>query len=435
MELVKSAVDALEGTVSEKLAAVESAMKAQTTELGSKISLVDASVKSGFADAVAAQELIKEAVASLAGTVAEKLAAVESAVKSQMTELSGKLVLIQGAIGAGFADNVAAIGLVKSAVESLEGTVEEKLKAIEKSITDPATGLTSKLTAVEVAIRAGLVGDGSTLELVKKAIDALNATASATNDKLDEIKGATGSPTSGLDIKLDMINAAIKDGLLSIRQGQELIRQAMDATTSKFSSDEIVSLESKCMYVSTKFWDDKAKNDDAIKRDLKALLPLTMPYTYEMNYVAVYLGDDQESSTCGDFCTTTPTRYVPSTVVETLPTLVVDLESAINKRAYNVNGYITYRVQKVPYNNKCKFICQKGGRAVGVSLKLGSEFYVRYTGLRAITPPFTLSLLNQDDTSVTIETNRFSPLAAGSDPATPGFIDLGKTMVITFIDL
>ena len=52
--------------------------------------------------------------------------------KDQTTDLSAKLVLIEAAVKAGFADNAKAIDLVKDAIGTLQGSLEEKLAAVEK---------------------------------------------------------------------------------------------------------------------------------------------------------------------------------------------------------------------------------------------------------------------------------------------------------------
>ena len=88
--------------------------------------------------------------------------------KDQTTDLSAKLVLIEGTVKAGFADNAKAIGLVKDAIGSLQGSLEEKLAAVEKAVKDQTTDLSAKLALIEGAVNSGLVGEDSTLGLVRK---------------------------------------------------------------------------------------------------------------------------------------------------------------------------------------------------------------------------------------------------------------------------
>ena len=55
--------------------------------LTEKVSLVEAALSGGFADNKAAKQMLRQAVSSLTGTVSEKLAAIEAAVKSQTAKI------------------------------------------------------------------------------------------------------------------------------------------------------------------------------------------------------------------------------------------------------------------------------------------------------------------------------------------------------------
>ena len=72
---------------SEIIAAINSANKS----LSDKLALIEASLQQGLADNQAAMEQVRLAVASLSGTMEEKLAVVEAAVKAQTTSLETKL--------------------------------------------------------------------------------------------------------------------------------------------------------------------------------------------------------------------------------------------------------------------------------------------------------------------------------------------------------
>ena len=256
-------------------------MRDQTTDLSAKLVLIEGTVKAGFADNAKAIGLVKDAIGSLQGSLEEKLAAVEKAVKDQTMDLSAKLVLIEGAVKTGLADNAEAIKLVKQAVESLEGTVEEKLKAINETIESQTNTLSGKLAAIQGSLDAGLVGEDSTLGLVKKAIDALNATAGTANDKLDAIKDAIDSPTSGLNVKLEAIEEALAQGLIDVTKKQDLILAAINsASTYHFTDDELLEKGQDYLLVDAAFWEANHENYEVV-RALKELIKLSVPHKYK----------------------------------------------------------------------------------------------------------------------------------------------------------
>ena len=101
------------------MAAVVSAISSQTVDLSTKLGLIEAAVKDGFADGQAQQELLLQAVEALEGTVEEKLAAIEEAVKAQTNSLETKIGLVEAAVKEGLADSAAAQDLIRTALESL----------------------------------------------------------------------------------------------------------------------------------------------------------------------------------------------------------------------------------------------------------------------------------------------------------------------------
>ena len=157
-------VESLTGSMEEKLAAIESAIKSQTTELGSKMSLIEAAVSAGFADNAKAIGLVKAAVNSLEGTIEEKLTAIRKAIRNQTVTLSGKLELIDATLKAGFADNAKAIGLVEDAIGSLEGTVETKLDAVKRAVNRQTKELGQKMNLIRAAVRNGLVKNAEAID-------------------------------------------------------------------------------------------------------------------------------------------------------------------------------------------------------------------------------------------------------------------------------
>ncbi len=284
LELVKDAIDALEGTVEEKLKAVESAIKDQKVELGAKLSLIQGALEAGFVKNAEALELVKDAIDALEGTVEEKLKAVESAIKDQKVELGAKLSLIQGALEAGFVKNAEALELVKDAIDALEGTVEEKLKAVENAVRNQSTSLADKLTLIDQTLNTKLTDIKSQQVLIKDAVNSLKGDYAAA---LADLKAAVSSMTSTLETKLGAIKTSVDEGVLDITEGQKLIQEAIENSTTEgtsvtggFNKDEILDLNLKkgCIILTTEFWNKYYNKTDSDEyKKISALLDATLP--------------------------------------------------------------------------------------------------------------------------------------------------------------
>lgn len=238
-ELLLQAVDALEGSVEEKLAAIEEAVKAQTTCLETKIGLVEAAVKEGLADSATAQDLIRTALESLDGTLEDKMAAVVSAISSQTADLSTKLGLIEAAVKEGFTEAKAQQEMIQTALDSLGGTLEEKLAAIEKAVTSQTVSLETKLDLVEAALTENVTDDKEAQELIKKAIESLNGSLAA---KMATIERAISGQTTDLETKLAAIETALKNGIGDVAEAQGLIQQALTSLTGT-ETDKLDEIE------------------------------------------------------------------------------------------------------------------------------------------------------------------------------------------------
>ena len=340
-------------------------------DLSAKLVLIEGTVKAGFADNAKAIDLVKDAIGTLQGSLEEKLTAVEKAVKDQTMDLSAKLVLIEGAVKTGLADNAEAIKLVKQAVESLEGTVEEKLKAINETIESQTNTLSGKLAAIQGSLDAGLVGEDSTLGLVKKAIDALNATAGTANDKLDAIKNAIDSPTSGLNVKLEAIEEALSQGLIDVTKKQDLILAALNSESShNFTEDELIEVGNDHLYVDAYFWKNHAQDDYEINKVLKKMLPLCFPGSFEFVYrkdgVDYPLSGNKEGSSFGRLYNK---NSHPS--IDPLDELIlaVSLREDGKPNVLPLNGHDCYCLQKVYKDAWYDFGVAKGGMAKDKELK------------------------------------------------------------------
>ena len=180
-----------------------------TQPLAEKLALIEAAQRNGLADNQKAIEMIRQAVASMGGTLEEKLDAILAAVKSQTTDLETKLALVEAAVTSGFADSYAAQGLLLEAIDSLGGTLEEKLTAIENAIGDTSTALSSKLALIETALVNGFADEKKALSMVQTALDALKGQLANMDDGLsnaiDDVSAAFGSLSS--EVNKDLANS------------------------------------------------------------------------------------------------------------------------------------------------------------------------------------------------------------------------------------
>ena len=344
-------------------------------DLSAKLVLIEGTVKAGFADNAKAIDLVKDAIGTLQGSLEEKLAAVEKAVKDQTTDLSAKLVLIEGTVKAGFADNSKAIDLVKDAIGSLQGSLEEKLAAVEKAVKDQTTDLSAKLALIEGAVNSGLVGEDSTLGLVRKAIEALNATAGTANDKLDAISEAVNSQLSSLTTKMDAIREALEQGLIDVTQKQDLILKAINsASTYHFTKDELLEVGDDYLYVDDAFWVANHENYEVV-RALKDLIPLSLPHRYKFWW-------RQDSGKYPLSGSETTSFYGPLYTEGGILNSIIDWDGVIlavyigqnyvnpDPVHTNINGHSCYYIKKVHKNCSYRFWVKIGERAAGKNLKV-----------------------------------------------------------------
>ena len=225
-DLLRQAVEAMDGTAAEKLAAVETAVKSGTTSLEMKLGLIEAAVTDGFANRKDQLALIKSAIVSLLGTLEEKLTSVETAINSQTTSLETKLGVIETALTEGLAGEKQAQSLMLQAVETLEGTAEGKLKALETAVKNGTASLETKLGLIDAALEKGLADNEESLLLIQTALDALDGTLES---KLASLESALSSETTSLGSKISLIAAAVNKGFVDASQQQALILQALDA--------------------------------------------------------------------------------------------------------------------------------------------------------------------------------------------------------------
>lgn len=224
IELVRKAVESLDGTMAQKLAAIETAVQAQATSLETKLAVIEAAVQNGFADAATQQDLLRQAIGAMEGTAEEKFAKIKEALDDRLTSLETKLGLVEAAVTAGFADSRDAQALIRQAIESLDGTVDEKISAIEAALQSRTADLSAKLALIETALKEGFAQGKTQQELVQQAIESLEGTM---DEKLAALEEAMKSRTSGLEMKLEAIEAATESGLADVTAKLGLIQQAV----------------------------------------------------------------------------------------------------------------------------------------------------------------------------------------------------------------
>ena len=223
--LIKEAIESVGGTLAEKIAAVEKAVGSQTTELAAKLALIETAVKEGFAGEKGLQELIKEAIETLNGTAKEKLEALERAVTSQTSSLETKLGAIETALNDGIGDVVDAQGLIRDAISSLPGTLTEKLSAVEQAITGQTSSLDTKLGAIEQAVAKGFTDSAGKQDLIEQAIRSLGDTV---EEVIGDLQEAMSGSLSNLETKLETIGTAVTDGFADATEALGLIKDAID---------------------------------------------------------------------------------------------------------------------------------------------------------------------------------------------------------------
>ncbi|MBO4625062.1 MAG: hypothetical protein J5646_06175 [Bacteroidales bacterium] len=230
--LVRKAVETLSGDLEKKLAAVSDAVRSQGTSLETKLALIEAAADAGFADAQARQALLQEALASLGGSLEERLTALEAVVKKQTTDFDTKLGLIEAAVKDGLADSVKAQKLLSEALDSLGGTLEEKLAAIDSALTSLTSGLETKLALIESAYSNGFSSETDAVKQLQTAVASLKGSVDGLDKDIDAVVTALGTLDStivSVDAMLSEIQKAVsgvsgyEDVLKSIMQTVEIL--------------------------------------------------------------------------------------------------------------------------------------------------------------------------------------------------------------------
>lgn len=243
LKQIQSLVASMEGSMKEKLNAVALAVRSQTTSLETKLALVEAAFSNGFVDAGQQQDLLLLALNSLNGTVAEKLAALETAVKTQMATLEAKAALVEAAVKGGFADSAAALALILAAIDASGDTVEEKAAAVVAAVSGQTADLGAKLALIETALKQGFADESDRMALLKAALEAIQGDA---EERFSAIEAAMGSQTSGLESKFALIVSAVEQGFMNAKTAIETMQTALLASLQT-TNDSLAELKVKVL--------------------------------------------------------------------------------------------------------------------------------------------------------------------------------------------
>ncbi|MBR4772002.1 MAG: leucine-rich repeat protein [Bacteroidales bacterium] len=209
------------------LRGIAEAIRSGGLSLAEALSLIETAVADGFSDLDAAQQTLLQALESMTGTAEEKLAAVQQAVAGQTLSLETKLGLIEAAVAGGFADTAQQQSLIAAALSSLDGEAGKILAAIDTALQGQTTSLAMKLALIETVLKEGL-GDKEGQELLQEALDALEGAAA---ERLAAIADAMESHAASLSAKLDLIAVAISKGLADQQAAQTLVKKAVESLT------------------------------------------------------------------------------------------------------------------------------------------------------------------------------------------------------------
>ena len=215
-------------SLSSDLSGIAEAIRSGGLSLAEALSLIETAVADGFTGHDAAQQMLLQALQSMKGTAEEKLAAVQQAVAGQTLSLETKLGLIEAAVAGGFADTAAQQALIAAALSSLDAESGKKLAAIETAVQGQTTSLAMKLALIETVVREGLAGEKEGQELLQKAFDALEG---ATAEQLAAIAKAMESHAASLSAKLDLIAKSVEKGLADQQTALALVQKAVESLT------------------------------------------------------------------------------------------------------------------------------------------------------------------------------------------------------------
>ena len=150
--LIRTALSSLSGTLGQKYAAVEAALKSQTTSFPIKLDLIEQAVNTGLTDKQNAIQLINEALDALDGSVDTKIAAINSVIASQTTALETKTGLIASALENGVIADTAAVHALQKALETSLGNLDSSVTGdATTAIVNAISNIAAKVTPAELA--------------------------------------------------------------------------------------------------------------------------------------------------------------------------------------------------------------------------------------------------------------------------------------------
>jgi len=229
LAMIADIIDGLGDALGDKMAAIEAVVSSQTAGLASKLALIEGAALQGFASDSTQQALIREALNSLGGTLEQKYAAVEAAVKNPTASLPAKLDLIEAAVAAGLTDKQDAIKLINDALGALDGSVDTKIAAINSVIGSQTTALESKTGLISSALEAGVIADTAAVHALQTALESslgkLDSDLSAARD--DIINTISGIAAKVTPAELAKAFKGITDAIDSHSQSTEAMLTAI----------------------------------------------------------------------------------------------------------------------------------------------------------------------------------------------------------------
>ena len=210
LDQARLAVESMEGSLEEKMAAVMAVVQTQGTSMEVKLALIEATTAAGLADSQTAQSLLLEMLTSLSGTLETKLAAIESALASQQASLSSKLSLIETAVKEGFAGDKTQQELIQKALEALGETAEDKFAALAEAMESRMLGLKTKLELLEESLTKEFTDDKTAIELISTALSSLKGLVEGVDEQIDTVVTKLGT----LDPATGTVSAALTSLLM-----------------------------------------------------------------------------------------------------------------------------------------------------------------------------------------------------------------------------
>ena len=146
----------------------------QASNLSARLELIEQAVKEGFVADTVQQALLRKAIESLEGTLAEKLTAIDTAVSRQAVALALKLGLIEAALKEGLSDEAKALGQIEAALST---SLKDGVDSVVTALSQVNATLEGQVTVVLRDIATAISRDydyRSIVWAIQRAVDKLS---------------------------------------------------------------------------------------------------------------------------------------------------------------------------------------------------------------------------------------------------------------------